>query len=516
MANDAQAEVIAFLSRQMEVADRAAPQIVRTHGAVLLLGRRDAWKIKRAVRYAYLDFSTATKRHDMLLRELELNRPAAPSIYRDLVAVTRDAGGQLHMGGTGAPAEWVLRMRRFDTADELVQIAARGALDADIAADLGKVIAQYHAAAPVRSQVQGADLIGALLDQLNTAFADMTDVFGTDAVDHYRSAADHAWRGVRAQLNARGAAGHVRRCHGDLHLGNIVMQDGVPTLFDALEFDETLGTSDVLYDLAFLLMDLAHNGQMAAANAVLNAYLFHAGDADHYAALSLLPLFQSLRAAIRAMVAVQAERAGGNGGVQAARDYLARAQGYLSPPPARLIAVGGRSGTGKSVLAAAIAPHIGAAPGAVHLRSDLERKALFGAAPLAPLPASAYTEDVSARVYDTMLGKARMALLAGHGAIVDATWLDKDARAALDSPAPSAPFTGLWLAADTATLEARVTARQGDASDADAAVLRRQTDRQGAPKNWLRIDATGSRADTFAQALCALGVPRRAPLDDKG
>ncbi|HEY9038161.1 MAG TPA: AAA family ATPase [Roseovarius sp.] len=513
MSEQSQAEVIAFLSGQMDGADGSLPRIVRTHGAVILLGTVDAYKIKRAVRYDYLDFSTLQKRHDMLSRELELNRPAAPSIYRDLIAVTRDADGRLHLGGTGEVVEWVLRMRRFDAADELGQVAARGALDDRTAAALGEVIAHYHANAPTRQDMGGAALIGAILDQVHTAFDDMTDVFGAEQISQYRTATDHAWRSARPQMNARRAAGHIRRCHGDLHLGNIVLTGGVPTLFDALEFNETLGTCDVLYDLAFLLMDLDHKGLRPAANAVLNAYLFHADCADHYAALSLLPLFQSLRAAIRGMVAVQAARAGGEDAddLPQARNYLSEAIAYLAPPPARLIAVGGQSGTGKSVLAAALAPQIGAAPGAVHLRSDMERKAFFGLPPLARLPEAAYTPEVGARIYDIMRSKARRALLAGHSVVMDATWLDGEERMALDRLAgeTGAPFNGLWLVAGSAILEARVTARRGDASDADVAVVRKQADHIHTPADWSVIDASGSRADTFRQADRILEHPPR-------
>ncbi len=507
MCEQSQAEVIAFLSRQMGAGDAALPRTLRTHGATLLLGHSDAYKIKRAVRYEYLDFSTLQKRHDMLLRELELNRPAAPSIYRDLIAVTRGADGQLHLGGDGQIVEWVLRMHRFDAADELGQVAARGELDDDTVRTLGAIIAQYHANAPVKYRMHGAELIGAIVAQLHAAFADMTDVFGAGPITQYRRALSADWRNVQAQLTARGAAGHIRRCHGDLHLGNIVLLGGVPTLFDALEFDETLGTCDVLYDLAFLLMDLAHNGLKPEANLVLNAYLFHAASSDHYAALSLLPLFQSLRAAIRAMVAVQAAQAGGgDDNLRHARTYLSEAQAYLAPSPPRLIAVGGQSGTGKSVLAAALSPQIGAAPGAVHLRSDMERKAVFGVPPLAPLPGSAYTPEVSARVYEIMRTKARAALLAGHSVVMDATWLAEAERGTLTDLAAEtgAPFSGLWLTADTAILEARVTARRGDASDADATVVRAQAKRMNTPADWMQIDAGGSCADTLGRALEAV------------
>lgn len=501
MNQQPQTEVIAFLSDGKNLPGGGPVDVVRTHGAMVFLSGGDAYKIKRDLRYAYLDFSTLQKRHDMLLRELRLNAPAAPSIYRDLIAVTRDASGRLQLGGPGQPVEWVLRMNRFEGGNELDKLAARDALDEDLVAALGQVVARYHHNATPRTDRSGADRIRAVLDQLNTAFADMTDVLEQDAVAQYRTQTGQEFAKVAPLLNQRAANGHVRRCHGDLHLGNIVLIDGAPTLFDALEFDETLGTCDVLYDLAFLLMDLRHKHQTGAANIVLNSYLFQAGCRDHYASLSLLPLFLSMRAAIRAMVAVQGARVDPQDAtlLPKARGYLADGLAALDPAPARLVAIGGMSGTGKTVLARALAPMIGAAPGAVHLRSDLERKALFDVAPLTRLPQSAYDADVTARVYDVMLDKARAALSCGHSVVLDATWQSQTARAAVTALGGEigARFDGIWLTADMAVLQHRVTARRNDASDADASVVRRQAEHSTTPPSWTQVDASGDRQDTI-------------------
>jgi len=447
----------------------------------------------------------------MLLREIELNAPTAPSIYRDVVSVTRDSVGRLHLDGPGDVVEWVLRMRRFDAADELDKVADRCMLDDRVATMLGEVIADYHLKTEPRPEHSGADLIGAILDELNTAFSTMTDHLDADQVDRYQSATDRVFRGVRATLNARGEGGHVRRCHGDLHLRNIVLLDGVPTPFDALEFDETLGTCDVIYDLAFLLMDLRHKGLEREANIVLNSYLMQARDKDHLAALSLLPLFLSVRAAISSMVAVQTARFNPDDAtlLPEARRYLSSALDYLAPAQTHLIAIGGLSGTGKTVLATSLAAQIGVAPGAVHIRSDLERKALFEVSPLTPLPQSAYRPEVTSRVYDIMRGKVRDVLSSGHSVILDATWLSEDERVFLPSLSSQsgARFTGLWLTAETAVLETRVTVRRGDASDADVEVVRKQATQTVAPKSWTQIDASGSPDDVSFKVHKLLGVP---------
>lgn len=500
MSEQSQAEVISFLSDGNNLPEGGPVRVIRTHGAVVFLSGTTAYKIKRDVRYDYLDFSTLQKRHDMLRRELDLNAPAAASIYRDVIAVTRDTDGQLHLGGTGEAVEWVLRMHRFDTEDELDKVALRGALDDGLAVKLGETIAEYHKGSHVRQTSPASSLIGAIIDELNTAFATMHDELGTDQVARYRAAMDRAFQENRAMLDARGQAGHVRRCHGDLHLRNIVVLEGVPTLFDALEFDETLGTCDVLYDLAFLLMDLRHNGLDRAANITLNSYLMQADCTEHYASLSLLPLFLSIRAAIRAMVGVQTMQVNPDDTtlLPEARDFLASALDYLARRPAHVVAIGGMSGTGKTVLAAALAPLIGAAPGAVHLRSDLERKALFHVPPTTPLPQSAYSTEVSAQIHEIMRKKAREALSGGHSVILDATWLSEAARGSLPRLATQsgARFDGIWLTAETEVLEARVTARQGDASDADAAVVRKQAQQTRTPTDWAEIDASGSPEDT--------------------
>jgi predicted kinase len=268
----------------------------------------------------------------------------------------------------------------------------------------------------------------------------------------------------------------------------------------------------VLYDLAFLLMDLLHRDLPEAANAALASYLFHADTPDHLDALALLPLFLALRAAIRAMVSVQAGRLSDgdrSDRTAEARAYLKEARAHLTPPPPRLIALGGLSGTGKTTLAGRLAPHVGPAPGAIHLRSDLERKALFDVDPLTPLPDTAYTPEVSARVYDRLLDKARRILSAGHSVIVDAVFAQEGDRRRLDdlTQASGARLTGLWLTVDAETMIKRVEARQGDASDADAAVVRRQLAQSNPAPDWAQVDASGTPEATLTRALRRLDAP---------
>jgi predicted kinase len=300
---------------------------------------------------------------------------------------------------------------------------------------------------------------------------------------------------TQALLAARRRAGRVRRCHGDLHLGNIVLLDGAPVLFDAIEFDPAFATGDVLYDLAFLLMDLIERGLDAAANTVLNRYLTDTWCDDDLDALAALPLFLSVRAAIRAKVTAAR---GGPDDHEKARAYFALAQRSIAPPPPRIVAVGGLSGTGKSRLAQALAPLVPPAPGAVWLRSDVERKHLFGVAETERLPAEAYSDEVTARVYAALAGKACRILAAGHSALVDAVFARPEERAAI--AAAGAPFQGLFLEADLDTRVARVGARRADASDADAAVARAQERYDLGAVDWQTVDAGGTPEDTLRWA----------------
>jgi hypothetical protein len=300
----------------------------------------------------------------------------------------------------------------------------------------------------------------------------------------------------------------VRHCHGDLHLGNIVLLDGQPVLFDCLEFDEALATTDTFYDLAFLLMDLIHRDLGGLAQRLLNGYLDATWDDSGTA---LLPLFLSCRATIRAKVAgfaARSEAGDAESEIAEARAYLELAKRFLAPPPARLVAIGGISGTGKSTLARALAPRLGAAPGAVVLRSDVIRKKLFGAAPSDRLGPEAYREEVSVKVYDILASRAETLLKAGHCAIVDAVFLDGRDRTKIEQVAAKAgvPFQGLWLAAPAEVLMARVRSRKGDASDADAAVLRAQLEVDPGPLTWSTVDAGASPDTVTASARGVLGL----------
>jgi hypothetical protein len=295
-------------------------------------------------------------------------------------------------------------------------------------------------------------------------------------------------------LDARREAGFVRQCHGDLHLRNIVLHDGEPTLFDGVEFNDEIACIDVLYDLAFLLMDLWRRHLPHHANSVWNGYLTEAGDLD---GLPLMPLFLSCRAAVRAKTSATAARVQPDPARAAeqqalAREYLSMADGLLCPSRPSVIAVGGFSGSGKSTVAKALAPSMGAVPGALVLRSDEIRKRLCGVAAAERLGPEGYTPEVSARVYDVVADRARRAVAGGQSAIADAVYARAADREAIERVAAIArvPFIGLWLDAPDTVLFERVEQRRLDASDADAQVIRQQRAQDPGTIRWRRIDAS--------------------------
>jgi predicted kinase len=288
---------------------------------------------------------------------------------------------------------------------------------------------------------------------------------------------------LRPLLDRRLGAGFVRRCHGDLHLGNILLEEGRPVLFDCIEFGDAFIEIDVLYDLAFLLMDLGFRGRADGANRALNGWLDEAARTFPDAlweGLAALGLFQAVRAAVRAHVhAHQGEEA-------AARAYLAAALAHLEPSAPVLIAVGGLSGSGKSTFARLLAPRLKPAPGAVILRSDEIRKRLMGCAPAERLPQAAYSAEMGRRVYGAMFATAVPCLKAGWPVILDAVFLDPAERAQARAAAAEAgaAFRAVWLEAPEPVLRSRLRSRQGDASDADETVLEIQLARDPGPLDW--------------------------------
>ncbi|MXP19897.1 AAA family ATPase [Gordonia sp. HNM0687] len=456
---------------------------VDTHAAVVVLNGDRAWKFKRPVRFSYLDFSTPDRRHDALEAELRLNRRTAPRLYRGLHAVRRDTDGSVSLDGPGETVDWVLEMTRFDDDALLIRCAETGHLDAQLLRSLAESVVALHASAEVCTDEAGAARLRDVVDGNVVSMAAYPEILdqarAAELTERLRTLIDRD----TDLLDRRARAGRVRHGHGDLHLANIAILDGQPVPFDCLEFDAELATTDVLYDLAFLLMDLWARGLRTEANIVVNSYLdLSPDDEDAY---RLLPTMLSVRATVRAHV----EAAEGH--ADTARHYLDLALGVLDAVPARLIAFGGGSGTGKSTWARAVGGLVGQAPGARILRSDVLRKRLAGVPLFTRLPEAAYRTETSRRVYAEINRLAVPLLRGGMSAIADAVYARDDDRAAIAGVATAAGvgFTGIWLELSESERIARVAARTADPSDADATIVRRQSPSLPTPADWTVVDA---------------------------
>ncbi len=509
---DDQREAIDFLSRAASYGPAVERvEIIETHVSLVFLAGDCAYKLKRAVKLPYLDFSTARRRGEACAAELALNRRTAPALYLNLRQLARNLAGAVCFSDEGPAVDWVVVMRRFDQRLLFDALAQAGRLDQRLMEALADHIARFHESAERRPDNGGT---AALRDIAETNHQVLAAVHGGGFARERVEAILDKWRkalaSANALLEARKAAGKVRRCHGDLHLRNICLVDGEPTLFDCLEFSEALASIDVLYDLAFLLMDLEHRGLTNLANRVLNRYLDRTGEDDGLAAM---PLFLSLRAGIRAhvtasMLAQAKSPQRGRDMAAEARRYLDLAHRVLMPQPRRLVAVGGPSGSGKSTLAMALAPELGLRPGARVLRSDVTRKLLLGVAPETRLPADAYTPEITRRVYDILCEKAAKAVAAGYSVIIDAVSLRPAERQSFAEIARRAgvPFSGLWLEAGAPAMAARISARRGDASDATPEILAHQLRQDPGGMDWTRIDAGAGPEQCLDAARRALAL----------
>jgi aminoglycoside phosphotransferase family enzyme/predicted kinase len=490
---------------------------IDTHIAVVFLAGDRAYKLKRPVRLSYLDFSTVERRHAACLTELRINSRAAPSLYLGVVPVTKGEGG-FALGGDGEAIDWLVVMRRFPQENLFSSLARSSKLDRALTVRLADRIADYHASAPVRPEYGGRDGLSFVIESNDLCMREHAGgLLSGDEVSALSDASRAALETHGALLEARRASGRVRRCHGDLHLANLCLLDGRPTLFDAIEFSERIGSTDLLYDLAFLVMDLDHRGLRPLANLVLGRYL--AMTEDHYG-LPALPLFLSVRAAVRCHVSAlaaarQAETEERERKATEARTYLALARRCLEARSPALIAVGGLSGTGKTTLARALAPRYGALPGALHLRTDEIRKRLLGAEPETRLPAEAYGAHVTRQVYRRLEEQAAIALAAGRTVVADGVFAAPAERADLEAVAKRAtvPFAGLWLEAPHRIAAARIEARRSDASDATPAVLDAQRALDTGAIGWSRIEAGGEADRTAGKAEALLAAAGIKPED---
>ena len=465
--------------------------LIETHISWVLLAGEHAWKLKKPLDLGFLDFSTLERRREACEAELRLNRRTVPELYEAVVPVWRTAAGvcvgdrPVDAAAPGAtPLDYLVRMRRFDQSALFEARLAAGQLEPALFDRLARHVAAFHEDAAVAQPGDGFGDAAAVMAPVRQNFVQIRERV-SDAALLSELARIEAWAEARFAalapvFDARLAAGRVRECHGDLHLGNLIVLDGEPRLFDAIEFSAALRWTDVVADIAFLVMDLQARGRLDLAGRFLDAWLARSGD---YAGLQLLPWYLSYRAMVRAKVA--AIRAGQVEGAARA-DTLAECARYLalaaaqmqSPAPALLIA-SGLSGSGKTSQSQPLVE----ACGVIRVRADVERKRLFGldadARSGSTLGGGLYSREASAHTYARLAELARAVVEAGYPVLVDATFLKRTQRAAFAELAATlgVPFAILAFDAPVETLRARVRQRAEagtDASEADVAVLETQ------------------------------------------
>ena len=456
--------------------------LVETHISWVLLTDRHAYKLKKPLRLPFVDFSTLAARRRFCEEELRLNRRLAPSLYLDVVEVRESTRGP-SFGGDGTLLDVAVKMRRFDDGALWSDRLAAGELVPSDVDQLAQRLAGFHrdvAVAPVQSGF-GSPAIhervtGRLIDAINDWHT-----------GHAAAATTHDWPALRAWLHeqllaltplfeARRRDGRVRECHGDLHLANLLQLGDEATAFDGIEFDPELRWIDVLNDIAFVAMDLMAHGERGLAFRFVDAYLEATGDYDGLPALRFCLVGRAL---VRAQVAAVVETQGGHApsGCGTA-DYLAVAMRMTRETDARLAITHGLPGTGKSFLSQGLLE----ATGAIRVRSDVERKRLFGLgasqSSQGRVAAGIYDSASTARTYARLREVARIALVAGWPAIVDAAFLRAAERANFAALAAEqcVPFAILDCRAALPLLRLRLERRKaggGDASEADVAVLER-------------------------------------------
>jgi aminoglycoside phosphotransferase family enzyme/predicted kinase len=420
---------------------------IETHWSEIFLVRDRAYKLKRQAAFSLLDYATVEKRERACRAELDVNAATAPDLYLGVRQISCLRDGTLGFDGDRKAVDWVVVMRRFDQEDLLDHLADARRLDASLMCRLADEIARFHARAEITA-ARGVSTIRTALERWCDEQRDVDGVFEDGQSNIYARDVTRVIAEQQQTLGRRRGLGKVRRCHGDLRLANICLLDGRPTLFDAIEFSDELSCIDVLYDLAFLLMDLHHRGLADLGNIVFNRYLDITNDTD---GLRVLPLFLSCRAAIRAqMLAANAMRQTGPTGSHLsamARSHLALATSLLQRRCPRVIAVGGLGSTAKSELAVRLAAYLGPAPGARLIHEPIVRRHLMGASPEARLGRTAYDSVATAKVYDALSQQVAATLAAGFAVVIDADFFDqKDRRGIFDlAAATGVPFTGLWF-----------------------------------------------------------------------
>ena len=452
-------------------------QVIETHISWVLLTGEYAYKIKKPMNFGFLDFTELSGRAHFCAEELRLNQRLTDDLYLEVLPITGSVEAP-QLGGDGAPIEYALKMRQFPQNQMLSTLQANGELTAAHIDQMARQIAQFHLAAPkvaVEHPLGTPDSVMAPVEQnfeqIRPFLSDKADLVQLDALQAWaRSSFDR----LHGLFETRKAEGFIRECHGDIHLGNATMIDGKVVIFDCIEFNEPFRLTDVYADTAFLAMDLEDRGLKSLARRFISQYLEITGD---YAGLELLNFYKAYRALVRAKVALFSMPADADGVQRATtlrqyRNYANLAESY-SAIPSRLLAIThGVSAVGKSHVAMRMVEALGA----IRLRSDVERKRLFGEQAeqaAGQLQQGIYADDASQKTYQHLHQLAGTILRAGFPVVIDATYLKQAQRQAAADVASETgvPFLILDCNAPDAVIASWLAQRQADQNDPSDATL---------------------------------------------
>lgn len=459
-------------------------RVIETHISYVLLTGRFAYKIKKPVNLGFLDFTTLPARHFYCERELELNRRLAPAIYLRVVAITGTID-RPRIGGDGPAIEYAVQMREFAQAGLLTHVLERGDLTRAHIDRLASAVAAFHRAATAADAESRFGSAATIRDLAIENFTEI-DPLVDDEGDRRMVAELRRWtereHALRVgQFAERQRRGFVHECHGDLHLGNIALVDGAVTIFDCIEFNENMRWSDVMADVAFVVMDLEDRGRPELAARFLNAYLERTGDYDGIQVLRFYVVYRAMvRAKIAYMRASQAQDvATRQTNIAECREYLLLAQRCATVVTPAIVITHGPTGSGKTTRSQDLIESMGV----VRIRTDVERKRLQGLEPDArsesPLNAGLYSAAQTERTYGAIAAHARAIVSAGYPVLADGTFLRADERQRFRALADElhAPFAIVDFVAPADMLRARVERRRlsaRDASEADVHVLEYQ------------------------------------------
>ncbi|MBS8242215.1 adenylyl-sulfate kinase [Marinobacter lipolyticus] len=457
-------------------------QVLETHISQVLLTGDYAYKIKKPMDFGFLDFSTLDRRKHFCEEELRLNSRLADALYLEVVPITGSPEEPV-IGGHGDAFEYAIRMRQFDQNELFDVRQENGSLTTELLTSLARQVADFHDTLPPVAEDKPLGTPDAVFAAMQENFDQIRPLLDDNELlaqlENLEAWTRSTFDRQRELIAARREQGFVRECHGDLHLANITSFDGKVTVFDCIEFNEPFRWIDVINDLAFLLMDLESRREPLLANRVLNTYLEYRGDFD---ALPLLPLYKAYRAMVRAKIALftmgnpalsDAEK---SGLMQRYRDYAQLAEDYSVIPNPYLLVTTGLSASGKSCVSAAMAAELGL----IRLRSDVERKRLFGLRPLdqskSPTGGNLYTEEATRETYQRLASVAGELLRAGLPVIIDAASLKQSERTLLADVAENQglPFALIHCEAPEDLRREWIRRRSGDASEATEALLETQ------------------------------------------